>query len=150
MIVSSIFFFFLMIRRPPRSTRTDTLFPYTTLFRSDRLSAQPLRAGFHAALAAPPPPRRPRDRAPRHPSLARRHWPHRHAHLVLGHRLSAAGRGGGAELHRAAFRHRRRGALSRRDGARPALDRDGGRLARRRHYPAATLRGVHEIGRAHV
>src|SRR3546814_364489 len=27
-------FFFLMIRRPPRSTRTDTLFPYTTLFRS--------------------------------------------------------------------------------------------------------------------
>src|SRR3546814_15391383 len=27
-------FFFLMIRRPPRYTRTDTLFPYTTLFRS--------------------------------------------------------------------------------------------------------------------
>src|SRR3546814_20959146 len=27
-------FFFLMVRRPPRSTRTDTLFPYTTLFRS--------------------------------------------------------------------------------------------------------------------
>src|SRR3546814_663606 len=27
-------FVFLMIRRPPRSTRTDTLFPYTTLFRS--------------------------------------------------------------------------------------------------------------------
>src|SRR3546814_5260441 len=27
-------FFCLMIRRPPRSTRTDTLFPYTTLFRS--------------------------------------------------------------------------------------------------------------------
>src|SRR3546814_11324357 len=32
-------FFFLMIRRPPRSTRTDTLFPYTTLFRSDQLSS---------------------------------------------------------------------------------------------------------------
>src|SRR3546814_591711 len=29
-----ILFFFLLIRRPPRSTRTDTLFPYTTLFRS--------------------------------------------------------------------------------------------------------------------
>src|SRR3546814_6254881 len=29
-----MFIFFLMIRRPPRSTRTDTLFPYTTLFRS--------------------------------------------------------------------------------------------------------------------
>src|SRR3546814_16777417 len=28
------FFFFLMLRRPPRSTRTDTLLPYTTLFRS--------------------------------------------------------------------------------------------------------------------
>src|SRR3546814_14563567 len=27
-------FFFLIVRRPPRSTRTDTLFPYTTLFRS--------------------------------------------------------------------------------------------------------------------
>src|SRR3546814_16913242 len=34
MLLSS--FFFLMIRRPPRSTRTDTLFPYTTLFRSTR------------------------------------------------------------------------------------------------------------------
>src|SRR3546814_416558 len=32
------FFFFLMRRRPPRSTRTDTLFPYTTLFRSRRSS----------------------------------------------------------------------------------------------------------------
>src|SRR3546814_15889580 len=31
-----ICFFFLMIQRPPRSTRTDTLFPYTTLFRSDQ------------------------------------------------------------------------------------------------------------------
>src|SRR3546814_17243297 len=31
-----LLFFFLMIRRPPRSTRTDTLFPYTTLFRSSR------------------------------------------------------------------------------------------------------------------
>src|SRR3546814_3702744 len=29
-----MFFLFLLIRRPPRSTRTDTLFPYTTLFRS--------------------------------------------------------------------------------------------------------------------
>src|SRR3546814_9052810 len=32
-----------MIRRPPRSTRTDTLFPYTTLFRSDLPSARPGR-----------------------------------------------------------------------------------------------------------
>src|SRR3546814_19669090 len=34
LLVLSVFVFFLMIRRPPRSTRTDTLFPYTTLFRS--------------------------------------------------------------------------------------------------------------------
>src|SRR3546814_12604953 len=36
-----------MIRRPPRSTRTDTLFPYTTLFRSDptqRAASQYIRA----------------------------------------------------------------------------------------------------------
>src|SRR3546814_7143431 len=33
------FFFFLIIRRPPRSTRTDTLFPYTTLFRSFDLAS---------------------------------------------------------------------------------------------------------------
>src|SRR3546814_5288752 len=32
------FFCFLLLRRPPRSTRTDTLFPYTTLFRSAALS----------------------------------------------------------------------------------------------------------------
>src|SRR3546814_8248605 len=35
-------FFFLMTRRPPKSTRTDTLFPYTTLFRSDRCEASAL------------------------------------------------------------------------------------------------------------
>src|SRR3546814_2192964 len=34
MVVYYFSFFFLMIRRPPRSTRTDTLFPYSTLFRS--------------------------------------------------------------------------------------------------------------------
>src|SRR3546814_18700148 len=34
LVVCLLCFVFLMIRRPPRSTRTDTLFPYTTLFRS--------------------------------------------------------------------------------------------------------------------
>src|SRR3546814_4003250 len=41
--------FFLMIRRPPRSTRTDTLFPYTTLFRSElehRFNAVVLPSNF--------------------------------------------------------------------------------------------------------
>src|SRR3546814_15093362 len=40
--------FFLMIRRPPRSTRTDTLFPSTTLFRSHRQ----VLVGLPAAVAA--------------------------------------------------------------------------------------------------
>src|SRR3546814_14845756 len=57
-----------MIRRPPRSTRTDTLFPYTTLFRSpinlppvrhaDDQDGDPLILYFrhHAIVADPPPP----------------------------------------------------------------------------------------------
>src|SRR3546814_10496307 len=40
-----------MIRRPPRSTRTDTLFPYTTLFRSERERYGPGRGhGFRRQL----------------------------------------------------------------------------------------------------
>src|SRR3546814_2959040 len=41
-------FFFLMIRRPPRSTRTDTLFPYPTLFRSlkNRFAMSPMTRYF--------------------------------------------------------------------------------------------------------
>src|SRR3546814_4760381 len=38
-----------MIRRPPRSTRTDTLFPYTTLFRSDGVGARPFEQAVHEA-----------------------------------------------------------------------------------------------------
>src|SRR3546814_3251296 len=46
--------FFLMIRRPPRSTRTDTLFPYTTLFRSVVRRVGHIRAfaAFVALLSA--------------------------------------------------------------------------------------------------
>src|SRR3546814_299291 len=44
-------FFFLMIRRPPRSTRTDTLFPYTTLFRS-RLALRQLNLAVETARRA--------------------------------------------------------------------------------------------------
>src|SRR3546814_10588412 len=40
--------FFLMIRRPPRSTRTDTLFPYTTLFRSDVSEENERNVALHA------------------------------------------------------------------------------------------------------
>src|SRR3546814_7424595 len=47
--------FFLMIRRPPRSTRTDTLFPYTTLFRSPRSGRSPTRTHGPADGRAPRP-----------------------------------------------------------------------------------------------
>src|SRR3546814_6307904 len=45
-----------MIRRPPRSTRTDTLFPYTTLFRSKKTGSQLFRLfdpNWCSALLAP-------------------------------------------------------------------------------------------------
>src|SRR3546814_11911153 len=45
-LLAVFFIFFLMIRRPPRSTRTDTLFPYTTLFRSYRSRNGLLRYGL--------------------------------------------------------------------------------------------------------
>src|SRR3546814_20623865 len=47
-------FFFLMIRLPPKSTRTDTLFPYTTLFRSFRIRRDigQLRLGFALRFGA--------------------------------------------------------------------------------------------------
>src|SRR3546814_6893387 len=55
--------FFLMIRRPPRSTRTDTLFPYTTLFRSP--------AGHPCRLGGRPYPKHP-DPLPRKMHVRRR------------------------------------------------------------------------------
>src|SRR3546814_925824 len=44
-----------MIRRPPRSTRTDTLFPYTTLFRSPCGCGPPLGRARRVAVRRPPP-----------------------------------------------------------------------------------------------
>src|SRR3546814_15302962 len=41
-----------MIRRPPRSTRTDTLFPYTTLFRSYAADVEGVGIGHEAPIAA--------------------------------------------------------------------------------------------------
>src|SRR3546814_15903358 len=46
-----LLFFFLMVLRPPRSTRTDTLFPYTTLFRSG-LDVLQVVGGEHQRRAA--------------------------------------------------------------------------------------------------
>src|SRR3546814_7556297 len=48
-----MFFFLLMVRRPPRTTRTDTLFPYTTLFRSP-LSASGRGRCVHRCGGLPP------------------------------------------------------------------------------------------------
>src|SRR3546814_3389697 len=45
-------FVFLMIRRPPRSTRTDTLFPYTTLFRSKQDALEGKNPTFDAKIHA--------------------------------------------------------------------------------------------------
>src|SRR3546814_615205 len=77
-------YFFLMIRRPPRSTRTDTLFPYTTLFRSPRprrclpaslprgnagMSAEPLLQVEHLTVDYRLPRRRLFEAPPRHRAL---------------------------------------------------------------------------------
>src|SRR3546814_4673230 len=59
------FVVFLMIRRPPRSTRTDTLFPYTTLFRSpdqpDAMGIAQLRQGQRGDAGAVQPVRQDSD-----------------------------------------------------------------------------------------
>src|SRR3546814_1515405 len=64
------FLFFLMIRRPPRSTRTDTRFPYTTLFRSSQRPRRrnrpppPGTISYRSAPSAPrPAPMPPRSRS---------------------------------------------------------------------------------------
>src|SRR3546814_12135670 len=67
-----MFLFFLMIRRPPRSTRTDTLFPYTTLFRS-RQRRRPVRAPAARPGGAPRTrPVRARAGRSRHPARSAR------------------------------------------------------------------------------
>src|SRR3546814_19922953 len=72
--------FFLMVRRPPRSTRTDSLFPYTTLFRSGNhrhrhrggreadqpMGAQPRRMATKLAVEAEQQSEHDRGPEPRH------------------------------------------------------------------------------------
>src|SRR3546814_17208700 len=66
-------FLFLMIRQPPRSTRTDTLFPYTTLFRSIQPTLR-LHPPRHQESGEPVEPRRAQRRTPcRQPRFPRRH-----------------------------------------------------------------------------
>src|SRR3546814_18752020 len=73
-----------MIRRPPRSTRTDTLFPYTTLFRAA-----------------------PRDRDGRQPAAAVAAALHRRARGAANTFYGAGGLGGIPDRARGAPRHRR-------------------------------------------
>src|SRR3546814_10336594 len=75
------FFFFSMIRRPPRSTLPDTLFPYTTLFRSNR---QGRRFGHHCSSCS-------NDRAA---SLRSRRHHHRRRHSGATAHKAAAQCGG--------------------------------------------------------
>src|SRR3546814_18312789 len=93
-IVSIVYwlFFFLMIRRPPRSTRTDTLFPYTTLFRSPRTRHRRLRGcrernrrpGHRPRVSGGRPHVRTRFSAPRRPR-------HPRAGVRLSERLARCG-----------------------------------------------------------
>src|SRR3546814_2811916 len=53
-----------MIRRPPRSTRTDTLFPYTTLFRSPARPPAPPASPHRAGTGTPASIQRTLDRSP--------------------------------------------------------------------------------------
>src|SRR3546814_17966802 len=126
----------LMIRRPPRHTRTDTLLPYTTLFRSSRRLGQgdpPLPAGLLWLVAraqAGPSPAGEAGRLWREYRVSRDdgggHLPWRP--------LRAGRRGGGGEPWTAAllearpsFRRARRDGDTRRDGAmRPLFSRPSG------------------------
>src|SRR3546814_10961786 len=61
-IITMCLFFFLMIGRPPRSTRTDPLFPYTTLFRSSRPYRKARSPAFRRRRSEHRPPASCRDR----------------------------------------------------------------------------------------
>src|SRR3546814_5673415 len=116
-----------MIRRPPRSTRTDTLFPYTTLFRS------PWR-----------PPTAPPPRCSRSPWS----WPAAPGCAPSGGRSRPSRHRSGSQLRRPAFLRRRQAVEL---GDRVGGAHRGGRLrAVEGLREQRTLRLGIEIGRAHV
>src|SRR3546814_18300392 len=90
MYLWSSFFFFLMRRRPPRSTRTDPLFPYTTLFRSEGALGGRVAAGH----------------------------PQRHPRLLEDRSRQAGGRGDPVCTGRGTAQLRRRARPARRAGRR--------------------------------
>src|SRR3546814_3258292 len=118
-----------MIRRPPRSTRTDTLFPYTTLFRSAAVKRQ------QATLAE-------RHAGIKQAAQARAlHGARRPAYLLSG--LLECGVCGGVyaivvgDRYGCAGHHRGRSCAN-------------GRTIRREELERRALAGMTEIGRAHV
>src|SRR3546814_8239962 len=92
------FFFFLSIRPPPTSTRTDTPFPYTTLFRSHRLSQV---EGVVAARQLESPVRQPRICGPHRLAVGgRRHVPAlRQISRQIGQRADSGGHCDRSEEH---------------------------------------------------
>src|SRR3546814_17254709 len=109
-----------MTPRPPRSPRTDTLFPYTTLFRSTRYRA---RAGEYRVVEM----ERDRGRAQMRARQADRQFDQHE-----GRRRAVPGPG--AQMHGLWRRGRR----------------DGVRRGRAGRYETAQDRDLREIGRAHV
>src|SRR3546814_8027125 len=98
-------FFFLMIRRPPRSTRTDTLFPYTTLFRS--------HGGVDRAVVADADPPHAATRGLEKYQAVRRIWPRRRHLLPPGARTYGGRRDADRDRHQRGFRRLSSGGYSR-------------------------------------
>src|SRR3546814_3137933 len=123
-----------MIRRPPRSTRTDTLFPYTTLFRSLLDEADP--GQIFADLAFPA---EARARGRPHVEMAREG----RASVVFGHRRQRVGVGRVGHNEPVVV-----------EMARPVTregENRGGAEALIARYPGVDeQRGFRQIGRAHV
>src|SRR3546814_8966951 len=90
------FVFLLMIRRPPRSTRTDTLFPYTTLFRSALVLSARLHAGQRPDTVRYPRPARSARRYVGR-SLCQRRWRQDLGFPVARERFRRAGKPRGEE-----------------------------------------------------
>src|SRR3546814_7808877 len=88
------YFFVLMIRRPPRSTRTDTLFPYPTLCRSaEQRDRVRIRRSRRSACAVSP-----ASAQWQETSVARAHGGHRRAHRKRS-AVSSVARRSGRRLH---------------------------------------------------
>src|SRR3546814_7148556 len=132
-----------MIRRPPRSTRTDTLFPYTTLFRSpvatrSRAPAKTSKAPATRFRTAPTTDRR-RSSDGQEPEKRRRRQPHRGAGAQQGNPRVYRGRQGREECGKGAQGGRQRRAIitgkSREGGPEegPSLATST-RVVARRHY----------------